>query len=149
MGDGDAEFWRNFKHLMFHCRWWQCDAGMLENPLKVSPLWCSGASKSRNSFITTVYAQNWALNVYATIKTRLTGACPFWRWKIIDANDKVMRQHIMWAQRKAQGKRFVFTPLINHRSVLCISWIKPECHLQFPLKARCTYCTPGELLFKQ
>lgn len=91
---------------------------MLENPLKVSPLWCSGANKSRVSFITTVYAQNWALNVYTTTKTSLTGECanlyvhsdPFWRWKIIDANDKVMRLHIMWAKRKAQGKRFHLLP---------------------------------------
>lgn len=132
---------------MFH--WcWQRDAGMLENPFKVSPPWCIGANKSRVSFIKTVYAQNWALNIYATIKTSWTGECsnlyvhsdPFWRWKNIDANDRVMRQHIMWAQRKAQGKRFVFTPVINHRSALCIRWIKPECHIQFTLKGRFT-CT--------
>lgn len=82
------------------------------------------------------------------MKTSLTGECtnlhvhldPFWRWKNIDTSDRVMRQHIMWVHRKVQDKRFVFTPLINHRSVLCKRWIKPECHLQFPLKARCT-CT--------
>ena len=53
------------------------------------------------------------------------------------------------AQSKAQGaKEVVFSLLINHRCILGVTGIKPECRVPFPLKVRCA-CTYGAVLFKR